>query len=166
MIYRPQFAYETPPGCRDVDYVYFFDGSNVELLNQSISGKTIENIPLTLEQDAPFYWRGIKVNADRETNSGVPDAYIIPPVSVKCRFEDWAYNKLSDDYVNATQYGFPSNPWAISRAQLTGPPVPIAEIYCPPGSVQWFFVKAGTLSSPDAHFISISLYGVKRFKEC
>jgi hypothetical protein len=93
MIYRPQFAYATPPGCRDIDYVYYFDGSNTPLLNQNVSGLTIPNIPLVLEQDAPFYWRGIKVNALRETNGGVPDSYEIP--DLKVRFEDHLNNKLS-----------------------------------------------------------------------
>ena len=60
--YRPQFAYATPPGCRDEDFVYYFDGSNVPLLAQNIGpGMEIDYIPLPLDQDAPFYWRGWKV---------------------------------------------------------------------------------------------------------
>jgi hypothetical protein len=163
MIYRPQFAYPTPPGCRDIDYVYSFDGSNVQLLNQNISGLTIPYIPLTTEQDAPFYWRAIKVNALRKTSAGVPDGYEIP--NYKARFEDWAFNKLSDDFVPAVQYAFPSNPMAINTSQLTGPPTPIAEIYCPPGAVLWMFIQAPTFAG-DARFAGVEFHGVKRFKEC
>jgi len=163
MIYRPQFAYPTPDGCRDVDYVYYFDGSNTPLLNQNVSGLNIPNIPLTLEQDVPFYWRGIKVNADRQQSAGVPHLYSVP--NFKVRFDDWSWNKLSDDFVPATLYGYPSNAWQFNNAQLTGPPVPIQEIYCPAGSVQWLNLQVPTLSG-DSHFVSVSLHGVKRYKEC
>jgi hypothetical protein len=166
MIYRPHFPYATPIGCRDLDFTYYFDGSNTPQLNQNVSGLEIPNIPLTLEQDAPFMWRGFKVNADRELSGGTaPDTYVAPNWQV--RFEDWAFNKLQDDYIAAVLTGFPQNPWSINRAKLTGPPVPFpCEIYCPPGSVQWFFLKAGSLSGGDSHFASVCLYGVKRYKEC
>jgi hypothetical protein len=60
--YRPQFAYPTSRGCRDEDFVYYFDGSNVPLLaNGLAAGVEIDYIPLPLDQDAPFYWRGWKV---------------------------------------------------------------------------------------------------------
>lgn len=163
MIYRPQFAYPTPPGCRDMDFVYFFDGSNTPFLNQNISGLTIPLIPLVMEQDAPFFWRATKINADRELNAGVPDLYDLPKWSVK--FLDCYDNPLSDDLVPATEYGYPSNPWTINRANLTGPPTPHAEIYCPPGGVIHFFVSSPSFNS-DSHFVSVSLHGVKRFKEC
>jgi hypothetical protein len=163
MIYRPQFPYATPPGCRDVDFVYFFDGSNTPLLNQDISGLTIPYIPLVLDQDTPFFWRGWKVNANRFTNGGAPGNYQLPNFGV--RWEDPYNNFLSDDYVPATMYGFPSNPWQVNNALLTGPPVPISEIYCPPGAVVTLYLKAGTLS-PTSQFASVSLHGVKRYKEC
>lgn len=180
MIYRPQFACLTPPGCRDLDFVYYFDGSNTPNLNQNISGLVIPYIPLVLDQDAPFFWRGIKLGADRETNSGTlaPDPYAIPNWSVQ--FRDCYDNPLSDDYVPATQYGFPSNPWTINNAKLTGPPALLEcssydpenpeytgwGIYCPPGGTIQLFINVPALSGGDNHFLSVALMGVKRYKEC
>ncbi len=156
---RPQFAYSTPPGCRDEDFVYFFDGSNTPALNQDVSGQTILNVPLVLEQDAPFYWRGIKLGL-REPS--VP-SYVLPNLSVQ--FRDCYENNLSDDLVPATQYGFPQNPLAFNSQVLTGPPFVLEpEIYCPPGGSMLFFLQAPTLVAPS--FLQISLLGVKRFKEC
>jgi hypothetical protein len=163
VIYRPQFAYTTPNGCRDLDFTYFFDGSNTPLLNQDISGLTVPYIPLILDQDCPFYWRGWKVNANRFANNGDPSTYQIPNIGV--RWEDPYNNFLSDDYVPAAMYAFPSNPWSINSAQLTGAPVPISEIYCPPGSVVTLYLKAGTLGETP-QYPSVCLYGVKRYKEC
>ena len=46
MIYRAQFCYPTPPGCRDEDFVYYFDGSNTPMLNQDVQGSDPEQHPL------------------------------------------------------------------------------------------------------------------------
>jgi hypothetical protein len=157
MIYRPQFAYATPGGCRDEDFIYAFDGSNTPLLNQDVSGQTIGNIPLILQQDAPFYWRGIKVGLRQ------PTEYVLPNVNVQ--FQDCYQNNLSDDLVPATQYGFSQNPLAFSSAVLTGPPYVLdSEIYCPPGGYILLFLQAPVLSAVS--LLQVSLYGVKRFKEC
>ena len=62
MCIRDRFPYATPQGCRDEDFVYYFDGSNVPLLLTNLGpGAEIDYIPLPLDQDAPFYWRGWKV---------------------------------------------------------------------------------------------------------
>jgi hypothetical protein len=159
-MYRPQFAYKTPEGCRDEDFVYYYDGSNTPQLNQNISGLTILNIPLTMQQDAPFYWRGIKVGM-LEIDTG----YVIPNVSVQ--FQDCYQNNLSDDMVPATQYAFPSNPVSFGSQLLTGPPFLLdPEIYCPPGGYILLFLQAPVLGDvSDSYFLNVSLYGVKRFKE-
>jgi hypothetical protein len=169
MIYRPQFAYATPPGCRDQDFIYFFDGSNTPLLNQNFSGLDLSNpsggIPLVLEQDTPFYWRGIKVGALRGVAASVTATYAAPNMTV--RFKDNYENFLSDDMVPATEYGFPQNPMSINSSQLTGPPVPLdGDIYCPPGGVLWAYLKCPVLSEQDTWFPQLAFYGVKRFKEC
>lgn len=157
MIYRPQFCYPTPPGCRDEDFVYYFDGSNTPLLNQDVQGLTLSNIPLPLQQDAPFYWRGIKVEL-RGAGGGpaIPDLYV--------KFQDPYLNFLSDGLVSATTYGFAQNPVVFNQAEYTGPPVPLEpEIYCPPGGLIQFFLfcPTGTVSYP-----MVTLFGVKRFKDC
>ena len=164
-MYRPQFAYATPPGCRDEDFVYFFDGSTVPLLNQNITGLTVENIPLPLEQDAPFYWRGWKFGAVRTAAAGCPPVfsgiYDFPDVDVRLR--DCYRNDLQDNWVPAVQGGFAMNPLQFNHALLTGPPVPLEpEIYCPPGGTLWLFLKGNS----NGGYPSISFYGVKRFKDC
>lgn len=164
-MYRPQFPYVTESGCRYEDFVYYFDGSNVPMLNTSISGKRIENIPLPLEQDAPFLWRGVKVGATRVLSSGVPSAYLSPNFNVRLR--DCYDNDLSDDYVPATQYGFAENPLTFSSSLLTGPPAVLEpEIYCPPGGVIIAFLNCPTALGELSYFASFALFGVKRVKEC
>lgn len=174
-MYRPQFAYATPLGCRDEDFTYHFDGSNTPLLNQNISGKTIDNIPLVLEQDAPFYWRAWKVTMrenQRITESTPLVQYVAPNFYVRLR--DCYQNDLQDTWVPASECGFPQNPLTINSSMLTGPPVPLEpEIYCPRGGVILAFLQAPLLVTPpvspgdfDNFLVSFTLYGVKRFKEC
>ena len=157
MIYRAQFAYPTPPGCRDEDFVYYFDGSFIPMLNQDVQGLTLSNIPLPLQQDAPFYWRGIKVEL-RGAGGGpaIPDFYV--------KFQDCYLNDLSDGLVSAATYGFAQNPVTFNNADYTGAPVPLEpEIYCPAGGLIQFFLSCpvGTVSYP-----MVTLFGVKRFKDC
>ena len=157
MSYRPQFAYRTPPGCRDLDFTYVFDGSNVPVLATNLAGASSFEIPLPLERDAPFLWRGLKVNAT--LTAGL--VYGFPNVSVQ--FTDPYLNPLSDGLVPATLYGFPSNPMQFLGQLLTGPPVPLEdEIFCPAGSVVLVTVSAGAAQA----FLSFSLHGVKRYKDC
>ena len=166
-MYRPQFAYATPEGCRDDEFTYSFDGSNTPLLNQNISGLTLRNIPLVLEQDAPFFWRGIKVGVLGSSSAGCPPvttvAYQFPDFAMK--FQDCYQNDLSDGFVPATQYGFPQNPVAFLGSLLTGPPTVLdPEIYCPPGGYILLGIQVPTLAI--ACYLVVTLYGVKRFKEC
>jgi hypothetical protein len=161
-MYRPEFAYSTPPGCLDKDFTYLFDSSNVPLLSASISGRRIDNIPLYLERDAPFYWRGIKVGI-RQMDSDGPVAYGFPNFSIRLR--DCYDNDLSDGFLPATEYGFAMNPLIFNNSSLTGPCVPLGqEIYCPPGGIVLAFLIAPLTA--ESYYASIALYGVKRYKEC
>lgn len=168
-MYRPQFAYPTPPGCRDEDFVYYFDGSNVPLLANGITaGGLIEYIPLTLEQDAPFYLRGWKVAIRNKLTSGCPPStvwsYRLPDLGVRLR--DCYQNDLMDNYVPATQGAFPENPVSFYGSMLTGPPTPLeSEVYCPRGGVLQVFLLGGS-SLTGTSYPLIALFGVKRYKEC
>lgn len=161
-MYRPQFAYHTPEGCRDEDFVYFYDGSNTPMLNQNISGLTLFNIPLVTQQDHPFYWRGIKVGLLDPQG----EEYEFPNVLVQ--FQDCYQNNLSDDLVPSTQYAFPMNPLQFNNSLLTGPAFLLdPEIYCPPGGYILLFLQAPVLGDRgDTYFLNVSLYGVKRFRDC
>lgn len=157
MTYRAQFCYPTPPGCRDEDFAYYFDGSNTPMLNQDVTGLTLSDIPLPLQQDAPFYWRGIKVEL-RAAGGGpeIPDLYV--------KFRDCYLNDLSDGLVSAVTYGFAQNPLIFQTADYTGAPVPLEpEIYCPAGGLIQFFLK-GPATGPV--YPMVTLFGVKRFKDC
>ena len=174
MSYRPQFAFPTDPGCRDEDFVYYFDGSNVPLLAGGIAaGQQIDYIPLPLDQDAPFYWRGWKVGLRNIHPSGCPPvsivSYKLPDFRIKLR--DCYDNDLMDSMVTACECGFPQNPLAFLDQLLTGPPValdgPDEGIYCPRGGVIQAFIRGGAgLIFGDTNLVSISLYGVKRYKGC
>jgi len=166
-MYRPQFAYQTPDGCRDEDFIYFFDGSNTPALANDISNTSPFQIPLQLQQDAPFFWRGVKVNAIRETTNGNPAQYEAPNITVQ--FQDCYQNNLSDDLVPATQYGFSIVPVALNSGFILGAPVPLeGDIYCPPGGTVYVSITAPPLGSlpVNKYFVSLALYGVKRFKRC
>jgi len=173
-MYRPQFAYATPPGCKDEDFAYFFDGSNTPLLNQGLfSGQYIDNIPLVLEQDAPFYWRGWKIELRHVATGGCPPTttttYITPDLAV--RFRDCYENYLSDGLIPATEYGFAQNPLQFLGQFVIGPPVLVEpEIYCPRGGVINLYLRGGvSLGAVDptiTNLVSVTLYGVKRFQEC
>ena len=171
MSYRPPFAYSCPAGCRDVPFVYTFDASNTPVLNQDINGLTLPYIQLPMQQDAPFFWRGIKAGPLRVIIGGVTSSYALPNYSLM--FWDAYENPLADcpvagPYVPASLFGFPQNPLSINSALLTGPPSPIEELYCPPGGVVQAFLQVATLTAGggQTYSTSLSLYGVKRFREC
>ena len=167
MSYRPQFAYSTPAGCRDVPFTYTFDASNTPYLASDINGLTIPYIQLPMEQDAPFYWRGLKLGALRVIIGGVTSSYALPNYSVY--FRDPYDNDLQDTYTPASLFGWPSNPQIVQGGMLSGPPVPMeSEVYCPPGGVVQAFLQVATLTAGggQTYSTSFSFYGVKRYKEC
>ena len=167
-MYRPQFAYETPPGCRDEEFTYFFDGSNTPMLAQNFNGQTVNNIPLVLQQDAPFYWRGIKIQmAFFESPEGPPVfSHFIAPPQTFLKFQDCYQNDLSGGFLRATEYGFGQNPWTIGPDTVpTGPPFLLdPEIYCPAGG----YILLSIMNVLPANIVrlEVALLGIKRFREC
>jgi len=62
MPYRPQFAYPTPPGFTDEEFVYSFDRSNTPSLTPGLlPGQSFLNVPLQLEKDVEYRIRSIEV---------------------------------------------------------------------------------------------------------
>jgi hypothetical protein len=165
-MYRPQFAYATPAGCIDKDFVYYFDGVNTPWLASLAAGQVIENIPLTLEQDAPFYWRGWKFQIRNTVTEGPASIVTYPFPDADIRLRDVYSNDLQSTWVPATLQGFPQNPVQFSGQKLTGPPTLLEpEIYCPAGGVLLAFLRGGP-TLVGANFCQLSLFGVKRFKGC
>ncbi len=166
-MHRPQFAYSTSPGCRDIPFIYTFDASNTPYLAADINGVSLDYIGLPLEQDAPFFWRGIKLGPLRVIIAGVTSSYALPNYGVY--FRDCYDNDIADTHVGAVRSWFPQNPLSLGSSLLGGPPVPLeTEIYCPPGGVIQAFLKVPTLTSGggQSYSTSFSFYGVKRYREC
>ena len=61
MPYRPQFAYLTPPGAEDQDFDHYYDSGNTPGLNIPPGNMPISSIPLNIDPDADFLWRGLKI---------------------------------------------------------------------------------------------------------
>ena len=123
-MYRPQVPYLTPPQYEDHDFVHYFDQLNTNLLNSALSlaaGGSILGIPLILQSDAPFFWRGVKING---------------PSNFAVRFRDPYWNYMSDDFVPLPLDYSPREPAAVGSNPLV-----LEDIRCPAGSVILVDVK-------------------------
>jgi hypothetical protein len=116
--YIPQFlAPPTPKGFKDEEFEYYFDATNTPGLIPLLSGQSIAQLPLQLQDDAEFIWRAFQISG----NSG--------PLCV--RFYDPFGNQLSavqlecDRAYSATENG----PNPIGRLPVVFEP----EVHCPAG---------------------------------
>lgn len=119
MSYRPQFLYSTPEKFKDEDFIHYFDQHNTTQLNNALSlaaGGTIIGIPLQLETDAPFFWRGLKIDG---------------PANYAVRLRDPYGNYLTDDYVPLPLGFSPDAPTVAGSPVIPMEP----EVPCPAGSV-------------------------------
>jgi hypothetical protein len=149
-VYRPQFAYDTPKGFRDEQFHYTFFGFNTPMLVANIAaGAILSNIPLVLQTDAPFLWRGVKV-------SPASSAFANPQLNMQ--FKDAWGNYLSNKLVPAALYMPPVNANVGGFAVVPLEP----EVRCPAGGIIWLWLQNPT-GSPVAP-PQISLYGVKRYR--
>lgn len=150
-MYRPQFVYAPPPpGYRDEDFDYYFDFTTVALLNNTTlaSAAIIQNIPLTLQSDAAFLWKGIQVK-------GVNGADPVVAIQLK----DAHSNYLSDDFVPLDLYAAPNStsPQAGFLGIVWEPP-----IICPAGCTIWMNLKNQTNATQDITKVRLMLNGAKR----
>ena len=150
MVYRPQYAYPTPPGYRDEQFHYGFDQSNTPALNigNLAAAALSQNIPLPLQQDAAFIWRAVTISGINLTD---------PKVSV--RFRDPYGNYLSDDFVLIDLY-------------MRGPGLAVVGDYCialepavecPAGAIIWLDIKNTTAGNVNLNLVKLMLFGVKRY---
>lgn len=148
-MYRPQFPYPVDRGFYDCDFEHYFDSTNTVLLNNSALAASgiIQNVPLQLQADAPFYLRGIQVK-------GVNGAD--PVVSVQ--FKDPFENYLSDDFV-PLDLAYAPNGTAPYFLNIVVEP----EIRCPAGGVLWVNIRNQTGGNQDITKVRITLSGVKRY---
>ena len=154
-MYRPHFAYATPPGCRDVPYEYVFDGS-VQPLIPVAALSTSFGILFQLDKDAEFHWRGVKVGLQ-----GVS-------VPLEVAWKDPKGRLLSD--VVSNMNGAKPTVGTVLYAQgsgfapsFGGMAVPWdEEIICPPGAVIESIWSAPSLAAENVPTL-VSLLGVKRY---
>jgi hypothetical protein len=143
-IYRPQFSYPSIPDCREEQFHYAYDSTNASGLGTSIAaGAFLLNVPLSLQPDAAFLWRGFKV-----ADSGLA-----------IRFKDPYGNYLSPCPIPIALY---ADTPLDTNSDAGGFCIPWPQgIYCPPGgavNVDFYNPTSGALT-PTA----IALYGLKRF---
>jgi hypothetical protein len=149
MIYRPQFAYPTPEGFRDQEFEHYYDSTVLPALNPTTAfPATLFDIPLTIDPDAKFMWRGVKFDHATISNFGV-------------RFRDTRLNYLSDDFVPVWLAFIPPSLTALSGGQgVTHEP----EVICPKAGVVMIDIKSydtvpWTTGGPQ----NVTLCGVKRY---
>jgi len=164
-MYRAQFAYPTPDGYTDVDFEHYFDQNTCpQLLPGAGAPDQIYNIPLNLDPDAPFHWRGIKIpNLDGAAG----------PRNVGLRFRAPDGRGLSaagtpnpavavpNAFVPIWLWGFQANNGdALTGAQCC---VFESEIVCPPAGV--ILVDQCSLIAGGGYQVgTIILCGIKRYK--
>lgn len=151
-MYRPPFAHQTPAGYEDRDFVYYFDATNTQALNNAAfaAGAILMDVGLPLQSDAPFAWRGVKVQG-----LGGAD----PAVAIQ--FKDCFGNYQSSDFVPIDLYRKPAgiSVWGFV-------PVPQEpDIFMPAGAVIKVNLKNQTSASQDLTKVRITILGTKRFVE-
>lgn len=120
MTYRPQFAFAPEDG--DEHFRHVFDVVSAPGLSVRLApGEQTEYIPLPLQTDVPFIWRGVLM-----TGSAI----------FGVRFKDSDGNYLSDDYVPIADYDGSMVPGPIGSV-----PVPLEEISCQAGGIVYLSIK-------------------------
>lgn len=157
-MYRPQFAYPTPPGARDVPYEYFFDSSTQPAVSIPVLSSYFA-ILFQLDKDAEFRWRGTKVGLQAVSN----------PLQVMWKdpngrlLSDVVTNTSGDlPFLDTTLYAQGSG-FGIGFGGLAVPWD--EEIVCPPGAViesNWFNPSGSTAVTVPS---IVTLLGVKRYYE-
>ena len=148
-MYRPQFVYlDAPANSKDVRVSYSFDQSNTPGFAGTIAAGAAFStpIPLTTDQDADFFLRGIQIQA----------------TALQVGLADLNNHPLIDP----SQSGFPGllipDFWgSTDGAGIVAMEVDNWGMYCPMGSSLLAYVynpTAGPLAGPV-----ITLHGIKRY---
>ena len=160
MIYRPHFAYETPEGCRDEPYEYYYDRTSLPVTTVPAGSLLPAMILGPFDKDAPFHWRGVRIRQTPDLTQNPRDLlYAI----------QWRANGelLSDAPINLALYAIGAG--FVTGMIQGGMAVPLdEEIVLPPGSVveATWQNESGTqdLGIPPVA-PGITLLGVKRYWE-
>jgi hypothetical protein len=143
-MYRAQFAY--PPAsdkCQAQRCSYSFDQTNTPALAGVAAGAVVTKIPLVMDQDAPFFFRGITINA----------------TGLLIRLEDCFENPLLSDqtYTAAALWSESDGAGVVALdSDEWG-------IYCPSGSTLLLYVQNPT-AAPVLNLV-VTLHGEKWYME-
>ena len=148
-MYRPEFVYlPAPADSKDVRCTYSFDGSNTPALASAIPAANAYSteIPLTLDEDADFFLRGIQLQ-ETVLLIGLLDPF---------------RNQLVNPLVPGNPPTLLPDLWASTDgAGLEALESDNWGIYCPRGSSLIAYVQNGT-AAPVAGPV-ITLHGIKRY---
>src|ERR1035441_3040572 len=117
MAYRPHFAYKTPAGYVDERAEFPFDYRNLPLSATPAYLTYRTNIPLRLDQDAEFRWRGISWE--------YPDPGLFYSGQIAIRLRDCYGNYLSNDFIPILNYAqgyHVMQPWNDTGMPNASPP--------------------------------------------
>jgi hypothetical protein len=141
VIYRPQFAYAPVQGCLPEQFSYTFDSTNVAQLGVAIPANSqVLSIPLVLQPDAPFSWRGFKFDQS----------------SLSMRLQDPWGNFLENDFTLIDLYTAAQGNDAVGALPAVWEP----SIECPAGAVIRISFNNPTSGSVTPG--KITLLGIKR----
>jgi hypothetical protein len=163
LIYRPEFAYSTPPGFRDQEFEHFYDTTSTPGFNPATGTQSVLNIPLNIDTDAEFRWRGIrlKFTDSDEDLSGIAN------IGLRWRTPEGAYLSPSSD---TSPFGFvpvylayitPKNDNNVNGGMSC---IIEPEIICPAASVVWLDMFSFDLGV-SGYLQFLWLTGVKRFSD-
>jgi hypothetical protein len=132
-----------------VEFEHFFDFTTLAALAPaSGSASPVYSLPLNIDPDAEFHWRGVKVDHLLSLNVGI-------------RFRDTLGNYLSDDFVPVWLAFISPSLTAYTGAQSC---IHEPEIVCPASSVILLDVCSyDTVPWSSGGLDSILLTGVKRY---
>lgn len=158
MIYRPQFAFSTPPGFRDEAFHYSFDSTNVPALGATIpSGGLVANLTFQMQNDAEFILRSIKVTGSGSERGGLTQTAVS---DLALQIKDPFGQYLSASFLPISCYLTGGGEAIVGRMFIPFE----SEIRCPRSGFFEVFLynpTAGGLLPP-----SFTFYGVKRYQEC
>lgn len=118
-----------------MDFDHYYDANNTPGLNIPPGNIPVRRIPLGIDSDVPFYWRGIKI----PMASGLRDLAV--------RFKDPAGNFLQDALIPAWLFGVPPSSNNLDGGQSC---VLESEIECPAGSTVELDVLYNAPQAPSA----------------
>lgn len=149
-MYRPHFAYPTPPGCEDQPFEYDFDPSNIAEQAIGSNGSIFGMLFGPLDKDAPFHWRSTRIYY----NGADPALGIL--------FKDADGQAMSDAPINLLLYAIGAG---FTRRFAGGVSVPLdEEVVCPAGSViEVNWSREINTASTVPPYPGVTLIGVKRY---